>query len=232
MQKILLVDDDIELCELLVDYLSQEGFAVDTVHDGDSAAQTLAANPYDLMILDVMLPKKNGFDVLREVSFEKRPPVLMLTAKGDEVDRILGLEMGADDYLSKPCNPRELTARIRSIIRRTHAVPPQLKSDTRAEELVLNDLVINGSRRLVYVGKTEIELTATEFQILYLLAQNAGELVTRESISEQCMGRRLMAFDRSIDMHISHLRRKLGPDQQKQERIKTIRGVGYQYVAI
>lgn len=232
MQRILLVDDDIELCELLVDYLSQEGFSVDTVHDGDSAATTLADNPYDLMILDVMLPKKNGFDVLREVSFEKRPPVLMLTAKGDEVDRILGLEMGADDYLSKPCNPRELTARIRSIIRRTHAVPPQFQAEARTEELVLNDLVINGSRRLVYVNKKEIELTATEFQILYLLTEHAGELVTRESISEQCMGRRLMAFDRSIDMHISHLRRKLGPDQQKQERIKTIRGVGYQYVAI
>ena len=229
---VIIIDDDPKLCELIRDYLAPLGYDVASANTGPEGLEKVLNGNYRAVILDVMLPKKNGFDVLREVSFEKRPPVLMLTAKGDEVDRILGLEMGADDYLSKPCNPRELTARIRSIIRRTHAVPPQLKSDTRAEELVLNDLVINGSRRLVYVGKTEIELTATEFQILYLLAQNAGELVTRESISEQCMGRRLMAFDRSIDMHISHLRRKLGPDQQKQERIKTIRGVGYQYVAI
>lgn len=232
MQRILIVDDDIELCELLTDYLSQEGFDIRCVHDGEQAAIRVKQESYDLMVLDVMLPKKNGFEVLKEVSYLQKTPVLMLTAKGDEVDRILGLEMGADDYLSKPCNPRELTARIRSIIRRAQAMPPQFSGEVQARDLIYQDLKLLDTRREVYVGNELIELTATEFHILHLLLQSAGTLVTRELISEQCLGRKLTAFDRSIDMHISHLRKKLGTASDGQERIKTIRGVGYQYVAV
>jgi two-component system response regulator CpxR len=232
MPRILIVDDDVELCELLSDYLTQEGFEITCVHDGEQAANRVRSETFDLMVLDVMLPKKNGFEVLREVSYLQKTPVLMLTAKGDEVDRILGLEMGADDYLSKPCNPRELTARIRSIIRRAQALPPKLMTDIQGKDYLLQDLKLVTSRREVFVGTQSIELTATEFHILQLLVEHAGTLVTREQISEQCLGRRLAAFDRSIDMHISHLRRKLGLSIDGQERIKTIRGVGYQYVAV
>ncbi len=232
MQKILIVDDDIELCELLTDYLSQEGFDITCVHDGEQAALSVKQDNYDLMVLDVMLPKKNGFEVLKEVSYLQKTPVLMLTAKGDEVDRILGLEMGADDYLSKPCNPRELSARIRSIIRRAQAMPPQFTGDNQAKDFVFQDLKLLVTRREVVVAEEQIELTGTEFHILQMLLDSAGSLVTREHISEQCLGRKLAAFDRSIDMHISHLRKKLGTAPDGQERIKTIRGVGYQYVAV
>ncbi len=232
MQRILIVDDDVELCDLLTDYLSQEGFDIHCVHDGEQAAIKVKQESYDLMVLDVMLPKKNGFEVLKEVSYLQKTPVLMLTAKGDEVDRILGLEIGADDYLSKPCNPRELTARIRSIIRRAQAMPPHFSGEVQARDLIFQDLKLLDTRREVYVGSDLIELTATEFHILHLLLQSAGTLVTRELISEQCLGRKLAAFDRSIDMHISHLRKKLGTASDGQERIKTIRGVGYQYVAV
>ncbi len=231
MHRLLVVDDDKELCELLSDYLSQEGFEVTCVHDGDTAARQVTAQEYDLMVLDVMLPKKNGFDVLREVRASQRLPVLMLTARGDEVDRIVGLEMGADDYLSKPCNPRELTARIRSIIRRSEALPPQMNGESTPTDIELADLKMLSHRRQALIEDEEVDLTATEYQILWLLVSSAGELVTREAISEQCLGRRLMAYDRSIDMHISHLRKKLGQAPKGGERIKTVRGVGYQYVA-
>jgi two-component system response regulator CpxR len=226
-----MVDDDIELCQLIGEYLAQENFSVTAIHDGADAAAKINSDKYDLIILDVMLPNKNGFEVLKEINYLKKTPVLMLTAKGDELDRIVGLEMGADDYLAKPCNPRELVARVRSIIRRAEAIPPQLLG-AEEQTITLQDVVIEPSKRELTVAGKVLDLTATEYQILLLLMQNHGELVTRETISEQCLGRRLMAYDRSIDMHISHVRKKLGQDQRSNERIKTIRGVGYQYVAI
>lgn len=233
MQQLLLIDDDIELCELLSDYLSSEGFAIDAVHDGAKAAEQALGKHYDLIILDVMLPNKNGFEILKELSTKKQTPVLMLTAKGDEIDRIVGLEMGADDYLSKPCNPRELVARIRSIIRRFNAVPEAAQTNaSESNQYQLQDLNVDCARYRVMINDQVVELTATEHQILIMLIKQAGELVTRESISQECLGRRLMAYDRSIDMHISHLRKKLGPAIDGTERIKTLRGIGYQYVAI
>ncbi len=229
MAKLLLADDDIELCQLLHEYLSQEGFDITLAHDGDSAAKLILNDSYDLMVLDVMLPNLNGFDVLKEVRKESQVPILMLTARGDEIDRIVGLELGADDYIGKPCNPRELTARIRSILRRTEADYSRKKKKLRSVHL--DDLYINPGSREALVNNEAMKLTATEFDILYLLANQAGELVKRDDLSEKCLGRTLEAYDRSIDMHISNLRRKLGTDIKGEERIKTVRGVGYQYVS-
>ncbi|AKE52944.1 response regulator [Kangiella geojedonensis] len=229
MAKLLLADDDIELCQLLHEYLSQEGFEITLAHDGASAAKLILNDSFDLMVLDVMLPNLNGFDVLKEVRKESQVPILMLTARGDEIDRIVGLELGADDYIGKPCNPRELTARIRSILRRTEADYSRKKKKLRS--IHLDDLYINPGSREALVNNQAMKLTATEFDILYLLANQAGELVKRDVLSEKCLGRSLEAYDRSIDMHISNLRRKLGTDIKGEERIKTVRGVGYQYVS-
>ncbi|AOE50766.1 response regulator [Kangiella sediminilitoris] len=229
MTKLLIADDDTELCQLLQEYLSQEGFDITVAHDGASAAQLILNESFDLMVLDVMLPNMNGFDVLKEVRKESQVPILMLTARGDEIDRIVGLELGADDYIGKPCNPRELTARIRSILRRTETDYSSNKKKLRS--IHLEDLYINPGSREALVNNEAIKLTATEFDILYLLASQAGELVKRDDLSEKCLGRSLEAYDRSIDMHISNLRRKLGTDSHGDERIKTVRGVGYQYVS-
>ncbi|GAA0210485.1 envelope stress response regulator transcription factor CpxR [Kangiella japonica] len=229
MVKLLLADDDIELCQLLQEYLSQENFDITVAHDGASAAKLILNDTFDLMILDVMLPNMNGFDVLKEVRKESQVPILMLTARGDEIDRIVGLELGADDYIGKPCNPRELTARIRSILRRTETDYSRKKKKLRS--IHLDDLYINPGSREALVNNKAMKLTATEFDILYLLTSQAGELVKRDDLSEKCLGRSLEAYDRSIDMHISNLRRKLGTDKTGEERIKTVRGVGYQYVS-
>jgi two-component system, OmpR family, response regulator CpxR len=229
--QLLLVDDDIELCDLLSEYLQQEGFRIDSVHSGSDAAQQLKQKDYDLMVLDVMLPNMNGFDVLRQVRERNPLPILMLTARGDDIDRVVGLEMGADDYLTKPCNPRELVARIRSILRRFEMVPQSKKGESY-QEIQLLDVSIKLSSREVFVANNIIDLTGTEFEILALLLKNHGQLVTRETISEQCLGRKLVAYDRSIDMHVSNIRRKLAEHSRSLEHIKTIRGTGYQYVAI
>lgn len=230
MTKLLLADDDIELCQLLQEYLSQESFDITVAHDGASAAKLILNDSFDLMVLDVMLPNLNGFDVLKEVRKESQVPILMLTARGDEIDRIVGLELGADDYISKPCNPRELTARIRSILRRTET--DYSRKQKKQRSVHLGDVYINPGSREALVNNEAMKLTATEFDILYLLTNHAGELVKRDDLSEKCLGRSLEAYDRSIDMHISNLRRKLGPDTRGEERIKTVRGVGYQYVSI
>lgn len=230
MPKLLLADDDIELCQLLQEYLTQEGFDVALAHDGATAAKMILDHSFDLMVLDVMLPNLNGFDVLKTVRKESQVPILMLTARGDEVDRIVGLELGADDYIAKPCNPRELTARIRTILRRTENVYSTRQK--KLQSVHLGDVYINPASREVLLNNEVVKLTATEFDILYLLMSNAGTLVSRDDLSESCLGRTLEAYDRSIDMHISNLRRKLGPDTKGDERIKTVRGVGYQYVAL
>jgi two-component system, OmpR family, response regulator CpxR len=224
--RLLIADDDIELCHLLKEYLEQEGFSVSLSHDGQSALEQLSSQEFDLLILDVMMPVKSGFDTLLELRKSNNVPVLMLTAKGEKIDRIVGLEMGADDYVTKPCDPRELVARIRAITRRTNTIV----SVQRQEIIIQNDLSLNRSNREVIVKQQQIELTSTEFDFLQLLLENAGTLVSREKLSEKILGKRLQAYDRSIDMHISNLRKKLGPSQDNNDRIKTLRGNGYQYL--
>jgi two-component system response regulator CpxR len=224
MEKILIIDDDSELCELLTDYLNTEGFQVACVHTGTEGAQH-AVDAYDLVILDVMLPGMSGFDVLRHLRQHSEVAVIMLTARGEEIDRIVGLEMGADDYLPKPFNPRELIARIRAIQRRTEA------RTAVGLALQVGDLRLDPSCRQVRSREREVVLTSVEFSLLHVLLANAGQVVSREELVKQVLGRHLSPYDRSIDVHISSVRKKLGPLPDGHERIKTIRGVGYQYVA-
>jgi len=224
--RILLVDDDIELSALLQEYMQQEGLSVDICHHGQQALEKLQTESFDLMVLDVMMPVLSGFETLQSLRKTNNLPVIMLTAKGDKIDRILGLEMGADDYVAKPCDPRELVARIKAVSRRTYQ--KDNSSVTQTSALTLGDLSIDSTQRQAKIGRINIELTATEFDCLYLLAQNAGQRVTKEDISQKVLGKRLQAYDRSIDMHMSNLRKKLTIDQQTLERIKTLRGSGYQ----
>ena len=219
---ILLADDDIELCGLLKEYFESEGFDVRLANDGAAALDEAGKPGLDLVVLDVMMPKMNGMDVLRELRKVSRLPVIMLTAKGDDMDRILGLELGADDYVPKPCNPRELLARIRAVMRRA-----QVPGDHGA--IGVDDLELNqGSRTLTKSGET-VDLTSTEFSILLELLQHRGEVVSKRDLYVSALGREPVAHDRSLDMHVSNLRRKLGPDPRGENRIETIRGIGYQY---
>jgi DNA-binding response OmpR family regulator len=231
MGNILIIDDDIELCELLTDYLGQEGFDVETVNDGPLGALRALVGNHALIVLDVMLPGMNGFDVLRKIRTQSNIPVLMLTARGDDVDRIVGLEMGADDYLPKPFNPRELIARIRAIQRR--AEPDQGGRHVIAkpsDNLVLGDVEIQIANQTVLCKAKQLEVTAVEFSLLKELLLNAGNVVPREQLAENVLGRKLTMFDRSIDVHISSLRKKLGRHIGSHDRIRSIRGVGYQYI--
>lgn len=225
--KILIADDDKELCHLLKDYLSQEGFTVEMVYDGESAIRATTNKSYDLMILDVMMPQKNGFEALGEIRQNSDLPVIMLTARGEKVDRIVGLEMGADDYVAKPCDPRELVARIRAVTRRTQQQKSAKHDATRYD---INGLHLDLGNRQVLLNGEDIDCTTTEFEILGLLVKNAGSLVSKETISEKCLGKKLQAFDRSIDMHLSNLRKKLGDLTDQKPRIKTVRGSGYQFL--
>lgn len=230
MTRLLLADDDIELCDLLKDYLQREGFSVDLAHDGQSAVEHIARRRPELLILDVMLPQKSGFDVLRELRRQSDLPILMLTAWGDQVDRIVGLEMGADDYIPKPCDPRELVARIRAVLRR---IRDPLNDEKRIPEtLHVGDLTLNTSTLDLFRNDQCVGLTATEFSILYQLLINAGRPVGKDELTLKCLGRRLTPYDRSIDVHISNLRKKLGRTADDQDRIKSIRGGGYQYIAV
>jgi two-component system response regulator CpxR len=227
MSRILVVDDDIDLCELLSDYLTTEGFTVDVVHDGESGAERALAGDYSLVVLDVMLPGINGFEVLRRLRAGSATPVLMLTARGDDVDRIVGLELGADDYLPKPFNPRELVARIRAVQRRTAAGPAT--GTAQGEKIAVGDVTLDLGARTVHVAGELLELTSLEFTLLEVLIRLAGQVVSREELSLQALGRELNAYDRSIDVHVSSLRRKLGTLGEESERIKTVRGIGYFY---
>ena len=220
--RILVVDDDVELGGLLSDYLGQEGFEVELAHDGEAGLARARSGDHAMIILDVMLPKRSGLDVLRALRESSRVPVLMLTARGDDVDRIVGLEMGADDYLGKPFNPRELAARLRAIQRRATggSQPPR-------EILEVGDVVLDVGARTVRRAGAEVALTTAEFALLELFLRSAGRVVTRDAIAEQVLGRRLSAFDRSVDVHVSNLRKKLDPEGG--ERIKTVRGSGYVY---
>ncbi len=223
MNEVLLIDDDVELAELVSEYLAGEGFAVSAVHNGKDGLRQALEGGYALVILDVMLPGLTGFEVLRGLRETSAVPVLMLTAKGEDVDRIVGLEMGADDYLAKPFNPRELAARMRAILRRASAEPEI------GDRIGVDDVVVDLGTRSVTVAGIEIALTGVEFSILEVLVRSAGSVVSRDELSQAALFRRTNAFDRSLDVHISNLRRKLGPAPGGGERIKTVRGVGYQY---
>jgi two-component system, OmpR family, response regulator CpxR len=217
--KVLVIDDDVELCGLLREFLQREGFQVDVAHDGKVGLEKVSKDAPDLIVLDVMLPGMDGFEILRRLRQQGRIPVLMLTARGEAVDRIVGLELGADDYLAKPFNPRELAARIRAILRR---MEPRL-ADSRVE---VNGVTLDpGSREVVQDGR-HIDLTTVEFDILEHLMRSAGRVLSRDALMEALYNRKATAFDRSMDMHISHLRRKL---EGERTLIKTVRGVGYQF---
>ncbi|HEX8873181.1 MAG TPA: response regulator transcription factor [Nitrosospira sp.] len=229
MVRILLADDDVELCNMLVDYLGKEGFDVDIAHDGDAALSKALRGQYDLLILDVMMPNLNGFGVLRELRARSLLPVLILTARGDDVDSIIGLELGADDYLAKPSSPRVLVARIRAILRRAEPKGESQNDGEPPGRIALDDLVMHVGSRTVTCSNNPVAMTSTEFSVLSVLLREAGHIVTKADLSEQALGRKLSRYDRSLDMHVSNLRRKLGPLSDSQERIKTVRGVGYIY---
>jgi two-component system response regulator CpxR len=227
MERILIIDDDVALCELVTEYLEPLGFEIERVHRGDLGAERALAGEYSIVVLDVMLPGLNGFEVLRKIRAESKVPVLMLTARGDDVDRIVGLEIGADDYLPKPFNPRELVARIRAILRRAPLEKPA--DQTSAKILTVGDVELDAGTRVVRRAGEVVELTAVEFDLLEKLLRATGRIVTREELSNDVLRRSLSPFDRSIDMHISNLRKKLGHQLGTVERIKTVRGVGYIY---
>jgi two-component system, OmpR family, response regulator CpxR len=220
--RLLLIDDDAELCALLVEFLTREGFAVECVHDGHSGLKKALEGSCDLIVLDVMLPGLDGFEILRRLRERSKVPVLMLTARGEDVDRIIGLELGADDYLPKPFNPRELAARIRAILRRLEA----RSTPSQASSIEVNGILLNPGTREVSHNNEPVELTTFEFDILEMLMRAAGRVLSRDELMESLYNRKATPFDRSIDMHVSHLRRKL---EKGQPLIKTVRGVGYQF---
>jgi DNA-binding response OmpR family regulator len=222
--RVLLVDDDRELCQMLTEYLNAEHFEVKSVHDGGDALAQLQAGAFEILILDVMLPTVGGFDVLRKLGAAHETPILMLTARGDDIDRIVGLELGADDYLSKPFNPRELVARIRAILRRAsnRAARAGLPDEVSVGPITLNA----GMHRVQVAGET-VGLTGAEFRVLELLMRSAGQVISRETMTEQALGRKLVPYDRSIDTHISNLRRKLDLEAGRNPEIKNVRGSGY-----
>jgi two-component system response regulator CpxR len=222
MDRILVIDDDVELCSLVTEYLEPEGFQVEAVHDGEQGLERALTGDHLLVVLDVMLPKMNGFDVLRRMRATSRMPVLLLTARGEDVDRIVGLEIGADDYLPKPFNPRELVARIRAILRRTRAT-----EGSPGDVLRVGNVELNPATRTVLQDGNSVELTSVEFNLLQVLLQEAGQVVSRERLVDSVLGRKFSPFDRSIDMHVSKVRKKLGDTDGGADYIKTVRGVGY-----
>jgi two-component system response regulator CpxR len=224
MDRVLIVDDDVELCKLLTERLSTEGFVIEAVHDGPYGLERALSMDHDLVVLDLMLPGMGGLDVLRRLRAQSPVPVLILTARDEDVERILGLEIGADDYVPKPFNPRELIARIRAILRRTARVA------TSAGPLVVGDLRLDPAAREAWLNDTPLDLTSVEFTLLEVLLRNVGRVLTREHLTEAVLGRKLGSFDRVIDVHVSNVRRKLGP-AQSGERIKAVRGSGYLFVA-
>ena len=229
MDRLLVIDDDTELCEMLNDYLHSEGFQVESAHEAVRGIEQALSGYYALVVLDVMLPDMSGFEVLKQIRARSGIPVLMLTARGDEVDRIVGLEVGADDYLPKPFNPRELVARIRAILRRTEIASAETLDGECVELLKVGDVEMDMGAHSVCVEGREVDLTRVDFDLLAFLLRSAGKTVSREEISRSVLKRRLHPLERSVDVHISSLRRKLGHLQGDRERIRTIRGIGYLY---
>lgn len=218
---VLLIDDDVELGAMLSDYLGSESLEVSVSHSGEDGLRVLAGTSFDLLVLDIMLPGINGLEVLKQLRQKSQIPVIMLTARGDDIDRIIGLEVGADDYLSKPFNPRELVARIKAILRRSGG------STNVKPKLELGSIQLDSRTRKAIVADVELNLTGTEFEILKSLLETPGEVVSKEQLSERALGRRLLPYDRSIDTHISNLRGKLERAGNRDETIQNQRGVGY-----
>ena len=218
--QVLLADDDVELSGMLTEYLEREGFGVTAVHDGEAAARLALTGGYQIVVLDVMMPKLDGIEALRQIRHASRVPVVMLTARGDDVDRIVGLELGADDYVPKPCTPRELVARLRAILRRA-------QPGADGGPLEIGALVLWPEKRRAEWRRRELALTSIEFNVLEVLMRNAGRVVSKHEISEQALGRPLARFDRSIDVHLSAIRQKLG---EGARMIRTVRGLGYHLV--
>jgi two-component system, OmpR family, response regulator CpxR len=226
--RVLVVDDDVELCELVDQYLRSQGFEIDAVHDGTAGVESALAGDYSLVILDVMLPGVRGFEALRQIRAKSAIPVIMLTAHGDDVDRIVGLEIGADDYLPKPFNPRELAARIHAVLRRTAA--GTAKDSATRGSILLDDIRLDTRARTARHKTRDVELTSVEFELLALFFKSPGQVLPREELVKNALGRDLDPSDRSLDVHISKLRKKLGPCEDGTERIRAIRNVGYVYV--
>jgi len=226
MEKVLLVDDDEELTTLLKEYLVEEGFEVSTTADGRAALGLVAAQQVDVAVLDIMMPHMNGIELLQRIRRTSSIPVLMLTAKGDDADRIAGLDLGADDYVPKPCSPGELAARLRAILRRVG------RSSSAPEVLKAGDLVMYPASRTAEWHGKQLDLTGAEFSLLEVLARNAGQLVSKQDISRRAFGRPLTPFDRRIDVHISSIRQKLGARGDGQSWIQSVRGQGYQLLQV
>lgn len=225
MQTVLLIDDDVELVEMLKEYIEQENFQVQVAYDGVAGSQVLLQQAIDIVVLDVMMPKLNGIETLKTIRQHSNVPVIMLTAKGDNTDRIIGLELGADDYVPKPSSPREIVARIRAILRR---VKPQGITDTLSEKITVGALCIWPAQRLVEWDNQPVILTSTEYSLLEILAKNAGQVVSKQDLSQHGLGRPLARFDRSIDVHLSSIRHKLGLLPDGRHCIQTVFRSGYQ----
>lgn len=226
MAKVLLVDDDVDLSAMLKEYLEHEGFAVDVVHDGETGVRLALADGHDIAVLDVMMPGISGIEALRRIRTATRMPVLMLTARGDDVDRVIGLELGADDYVPKPCTPRELVARLRAILRRTASVATAAEQTT----ILAGRLRLWPDKRRAEWDGQPMDLTSTEFNLLEALARQVGNVVSKAALSELGLGRPLSRYDRSIDVHVSNLRQKLGSLPDGRSWIQTVRGIGYQLI--
>ena len=228
---ILLIDDDIELAELLTEYLAGENYNVTSCLDGASGLAKASDDRFDLILLDVMMPILNGFEVLKALGDSHKTPILMLTAKGDDNDRILGLELGADDYLAKPFKHRELLARINAIFRRISIVKNQVPShiNQQVEHLIINSVRINSATREIFCLDTLLELTGTEYLLLAYLVENHGQIISKAEISEQVLQRKLSAYDRTVDVHVGNVRRKLLAIDA-EDKIKTVRGAGYVFL--
>ncbi|MBI0078234.1 DNA-binding response regulator [Snodgrassella alvi] len=225
MNRVLLIDDDNLLTELLTEYLTAEGLEVSRVADGEAGVKEILTGQYDVVVLDSMMPKMNGLDVLKTVRVQSKIPIIMLTAKGDDIDRIIGLEMGADDYVPKPCQPRELLARINAILRRTHQSHDNDQNGI-PNSIAASGVVLYPAKRQVTIEDEPLELTSTEFNLLEVLMRHAGQVVSKETLSLEALDRKLAKFDRSIDVHISSIRHKLG----NASLIQTVRGLGYLFV--
>ena len=226
--RILLVDDDVELCELMSRFLQSEGIEAAYTHDGHSGLEQACSGNFDLAVLDIMMPGKSGMDVLREIRQQSKLPVIMLTARGEEMDRIIGLELGADDYVPKPCNPRELAARIRAVLRRAESIAPP---EQTPQVIHAGSIEWHPQSHTVYDQGNQMELTSTEYSILAMLIEHAGEVVSKQTLSESALGKRLGPFDRALDVHIGHLRKKLSCLPDGAPRIKTIRSVGWLFIS-
>ncbi|MFZ2960617.1 MAG: response regulator transcription factor [Candidatus Ozemobacteraceae bacterium] len=223
MKRILVLDDDKELCELLVEFLAGEGFSPTSLNHPAMLLDGFKDGVYDLLIIDVMLPETNGFDVLKQIRSKSSVPIIMLTARGEELDRILGLELGADDYLPKPFSPRELAARIRAVFRRF-----DMTSATLSDELIqVGDVCVHLGSRRVSCGKEDVTLTGVEFRLLEIFLRSAGKVLKRQDLAMQVLERQLAYEDRSLDVHVSNLRKKIDGKAAHSGHIQTVRGIGY-----